>query len=310
MVGVEHLARGRRVEPLVRAVAPRHRQQPVEVGADHRRLAAGLAHALEPAELALGLLADVVGHLRLVDLRLVLLDHRGVVLAQLLADRLHLLAQEVLALLCLGAGLDVVANPLADLELGQAVALQRDRQLEPLGDVDRLEQTQLVGGADIGAVARGVGERPGLGHRAQEGRHAAVVAAQLEDLLDHGAVLALELADPLVGGVAVVDRVDVDQQLAVGAGARGAREPAMQARERDRVEAAGQAAAVDHLGDNADAPVLAVGTRQHEHPLGVADLGGDRGGHVREEDAVVEGDEEELHKEISLRSLKLLYLVK
>jgi hypothetical protein len=43
------------------------------------------------------------------------------------------------ALLFLGAGLDVVANLLADLQLGQALALQFDRQLESSGDVDRLQ---------------------------------------------------------------------------------------------------------------------------------------------------------------------------
>ena len=48
-----------------------------------------------------------------------------VVLAELLADRLHLLAQEVLALLLLGAGLDVVADAPADLHLGQPLALER-----------------------------------------------------------------------------------------------------------------------------------------------------------------------------------------
>ena len=39
VVGVEDLARELRVEPLVGDVAPWHREQPVEVAADHRRLA-------------------------------------------------------------------------------------------------------------------------------------------------------------------------------------------------------------------------------------------------------------------------------
>ena len=47
VVGVEHLARVHRVEHLVRALGPRHGDQPVEVGADHRALARLLAHALE-----------------------------------------------------------------------------------------------------------------------------------------------------------------------------------------------------------------------------------------------------------------------
>ena len=117
------------VEPLLGALAPRHRDQPVEVAADHRGLGRLLALALEPAQLLLGLLGDRLRHLGLGDLALVLLDQVGLVLAQLLADRLHLLAQEVVALLLLGAGLDVVADLAADLELGQALALQLDREL-------------------------------------------------------------------------------------------------------------------------------------------------------------------------------------
>ena len=185
-------------------------------------------------------------------LRSVLVDDRGVVLAELLADRLHLLAQEVLALLGVGALLDVVADALADLELGQPRALQLERQLEPLGDVDGLEQPLLVGEAEVGAVAGGVGERARLGDRAQERRHAAVVAAQLEDLLDHGAVLALELADPVAGVGRVGKLLDLDHERAVGAGLGLAGAAAMQALEGDRVDAAGQAALVDHLGDGAD----------------------------------------------------------
>src|ERR671925_110548 len=88
-----------RVEALLGAGAPRHRDEPVEVRADHLPLAALLAGALEAAELPLGLLADVVGHARVLDLLAVLVDERPVVLAQLTADRLHLLAQHVLALL-------------------------------------------------------------------------------------------------------------------------------------------------------------------------------------------------------------------
>ena len=63
----------------------------------------------------------------------------GAVLAQLALDRLHLLAQEVLALLLVGAGLDVLADAAAHLQLGQALALELDGELEALGDVERLE---------------------------------------------------------------------------------------------------------------------------------------------------------------------------
>ena len=194
VVGVEHLAGVSRVEPLLGALAPRHRDQPVEVAADHRALGRLLALALEPPQLLLGLLGDRLRHLRLGDLALVLGDQVGLVLAQLLADRLHLFAQEVVALLFLGAGLDVVADLAPHLQLGQALALQLDRQLEAGGDVDRLQQAQLALVGDVGGEAGGVGQRARLLDRAQEGGDAAVVAAQLEDLLDHGAVFARQLA--------------------------------------------------------------------------------------------------------------------
>ena len=119
MVGVEHLARVLRIEPLLGSLRPRHRQQPVEIGADHRRLGVRVAQPLEARQLALGLLAHRVGHAGVGDLLAVVLGDRAVVLAELLADRVHLLAQEVVALLLLGAVLDVLADALAHLQLGQ-----------------------------------------------------------------------------------------------------------------------------------------------------------------------------------------------
>ena len=133
-----------RVEVLLGALAPRHRDQPVQVGADHARLARLLAHPLQARELLQRLLLDVLGHVGVLDLGAVLLGDRGVVLAQLLADRVHLLAQEVLALLLLGALLDVLADALAHLQLGEALALQLDGQLEALGHVERAQQLDLL----------------------------------------------------------------------------------------------------------------------------------------------------------------------
>jgi hypothetical protein len=167
--------------------------EPVQVGPDHLALAA-LARALEPPELALGLLAHLVGHAGLVDLRAVLVDERRVVLAELLADRLHLLAQEVVALLLLGARLDVVADLAAHLQPHEPLALHAQRLLQALGDVEGAEQLDLLLEGEVRGVAARVGQRAGLGDGPHERGHAAVVAAELEELLDHGAVLALELA--------------------------------------------------------------------------------------------------------------------
>ncbi len=63
-------------------------------------LGRGLRQLLQPRELAVGLLAHLLGQLELRELlaQLVHLGLRRVVLAQLLLDRLELLAQHVLAL--------------------------------------------------------------------------------------------------------------------------------------------------------------------------------------------------------------------
>jgi hypothetical protein len=150
VVGIQHLAGVQRIEPLLGADAPRHREQPVEVVADHRRLGRALAHPLEPAELLLGLLAHGLRHPRLGDLRAVLVDDGAVVLPELLADRLHLLAQDVLALLLLDALVDVVANALAQLHQRQALTLQAQRELEPLGHLDGLEELDLLLEGEVG----------------------------------------------------------------------------------------------------------------------------------------------------------------
>ena len=242
-------------------------------------------------ELLERLLLDGLGHHGLLDLRAVLVGDRGLVLAELLADRLHLLAQEVLALLLLGALLDVLADALAHLQLGQALALQLDGQLEALGHVERAQQLDLLLVGEAGGVAGRVGQRAGLVDRAQERGDASVVAAQLEDLLDRGAVLALELAGAPVLGDLVGTLVDLDAQLAAGAGLGGADQRAVLAGEGDGAAAAGQADLLGDLGDRADLEELVLVTGDEHDTLVVADVDRQRDPHVREHDRVVEGDQ-------------------
>ena len=144
VVGVEHFPRADRVERLVAPLRPRHGDEPVEVRADHRGLAARVAHRLEAPQLALGLRPHVLGHAGFLDLRAVLVDDGALVLAELLADRVHLLAEEPLALLLLRALLDVVADAAPHLQLGEPLALELEGELQPLDDVDRLEQLDAL----------------------------------------------------------------------------------------------------------------------------------------------------------------------
>ncbi len=93
--------------------------------------------------------------------------------------------------------------------------------------------------------------------RAQERADAIVGAAQLEDLLDDGAVLALEHANLLAGLLGVGVGGDLDHERAVGVGDGGAADAAVEA---DQVESApaGDACALGDLGDGADRGELVV----------------------------------------------------
>ncbi len=232
------------------------------------------------------------------DLGAVLLGQRALVLAELLADRLHLLAQEVLALLLLRTVLHVLADALADLQLGQGLALQLDGELQTVGDVDRAQQLDLLLVGEVGGVAGRVGQRAGLDDRAQERRDAPVVAAQLEDLLDERAVFALEVARAsgahlgrATGGLLVGALVDLDAQLPVGAGLGSADQRAVLAGERDRAPAAGQADVVVDLGDRADLEEVVLVARDEHYALVVADVDRERDPHVGEHDRVVHRDQ-------------------
>ena len=294
VVGVEHLAAGLRVEPLLGADAPRHGQEPVHVAADRLRLGRALPHALEAGKLTLCLLAHVVGHRRLGDLGPELLDDGRLVLAELLLDRLELLAQDVLPLLVLHAGVDVLADAAPDLHQRQALPLERERELEPLGNVDGLEHLHLLLEGQVGRVAGRVGERAGVGDGTDEGCDAAVVAAQLEDLLDHGAVFGFERADGLAGRLLVRALVGLDEEAATGVGLGRTGNRPVEAVQGHGGAAARQPDRFGDLSDGADLGVLALVLGHEQHALLVTDV--DRQGHihVREDDDVVEWDEQEL----------------
>ena len=298
VVGVEDLTSVLRVEALLRRLAPRHGEEPVEVRADHLRLGALLAHALEARELSLSLLANVLGQVELLELLPVLLDHGSVVVAELLADRVHLAPQDVLALLLLRAFLDVLADALPHLQGGEHFALQLGRELQPLAQVQRLEQAELLLERDVGRVADRVRKRSGIADRAQEGRDAAVVAAVVEDLLDDRAVLGPELAElrvPLLG-VGVV--LDLDAQLAARVALGRAQDAAMEAVQHDRAAAAGQPDRLDDLGNGADGRVLVLVVRDEEDVLLVSGVHRQRDGHVREDDGVLQRDQQQLHESL------------
>ena len=141
---------------------PGERQDPLEVGADDAVLGGRRRQPLEPRELALRRLGGILRQRQLLEplAQLVDLGLLRVALAELLLDRLQLLAQEVLALALLHLGLDLRLDLRAELEHLELAVQDRRDLAQPLLDVDRLEQLLALLGLDA-AQRRGdeMGER-------------------------------------------------------------------------------------------------------------------------------------------------------
>ena len=130
--------------------APRQREDPVQVRADHPVLRGGRRQLLEPRQLTAHGPVDLLGQFELIEPRAQLVHLRLLLvrLAELLLDRLQLLAQEVLALALLHLGLDLGLDLRAELEdLQLAVEDARDPPQASV-HVGQLEQLLLLLGLD------------------------------------------------------------------------------------------------------------------------------------------------------------------
>ena len=150
VVLVEDGARVLEVEVVLGRLVPRKREDPLEIPADDAVLGCGGRKLGEPVELAAGCAVGLLGKMRLLDLAAEL-RYLGLLLvafAELVLDRLELLAEEVLALrvlhLRLHLGLDLRAE-LEHLEL----AVQDDGELpQACLDGRLLEELLLLGGLE------------------------------------------------------------------------------------------------------------------------------------------------------------------
>ena len=276
MVGVEHGARLGDLQVVLGAHVPRHVDQPVEVGPDPAVLGRLLGHPFQAAQFLLRLLQDVGGHAGVGDLLAVLADDVLLaVLAELLADRAHLLAQQELALALLHAFADVGADLVLQLQVGQRVLGPAHDELEAGLDLDRLQDLDLLLEGQVGRVAGGVGDLAGVGDPPEELGHLRH-AARLHDVLDHGAVLASELLGA-GGGLGLLDGLGLDPQGLAGAGHADAHDGTREPADHQGLDPAPGLAEVFDLGDRADARVATVhlGDQQHRALGGIArGLGG------------------------------------
>ena len=271
VVLVEDLAGVLRVEPLLGALRPRHREQPVEVAADHRGLGRLLALALEPPQLALGLLGDRLGHLRprRSSARTRRSGRSSSSPSSLRIDSICL--RRKYSRCCFWApdstSSRILRRTCSSARRSRCISTASSRRALTS---TRLEQLELLLAREVGAEAGGVGQRARLLDGAQEGADALVGAAQLEDLLDHGAVLLHQLGGVLVLGMAVVDLLHVDAQLDRRRGSAAPARPRCRPTTVATWAPPRQLAALDHLGDDADPAELAVLARQQEDAILVA----------------------------------------
>ena len=274
-----------------------------------------LGDLLEPAQLAVDLRADLLGQVELLQRRAQLVDLRlrRVLLAELVLDRLHLLAQDPLALALLHLGVDLALDLRAD---GDDVELAREdlaQAEQALADVDLLEQRLALLAADPQRAGDQVAERRRV--LEVDDRHLQLLG-EVRDLLDDLAERLLDVAHQGRQLRALLD--DVGQlahargQVRVGPGPL-LHLHALAALDEDAQRAVGH---LEHAGDGAGhadvVELLRVGRvdlgllagEHHEHPVAdqhVVDepdravlADGERGQRVGEGDRVAQREDGQL----------------
>ncbi len=250
------------VDARLARLLPRQLDHRVEVGAHHRVFGGVLGHALQTLQLLSRLGEHFLGHACVVDrlreLRELLCAF--VAFAEFLLDRLHLLAQEELALAVLHRLARLVADFLGELQYLDAVREPFQHLVDAGGDVEGLEQLLLLFRLQIHEASHEIGEQRRGGDAAnrvgelgrrfrQELQHFLRTAAEFDQASFHLRALDLALRNALDArgkvGVAVEELEHAKALLAL----------------TDQVmTAVGRGHVAHHVGDGAD-PVQMLGLR-------------------------------------------------
>ncbi len=161
VVGVQHRAGAGDVVAVLGPLVPGQFQHGVQPGADPGALGRLVAGPLQLVDLLEGGLADLlreVGGLDPGAVVVLLVGRVAVQLGQLLADGLQLAAEQELLLLLGDTLLDVLADGVIDLLLGEVVAEQAERVLQSRDLVGLQQHLELLLGGGEGRVADVVGE--------------------------------------------------------------------------------------------------------------------------------------------------------
>ena len=181
-----------------------------------------LRDLLQAGELAVDLRAHLLGELELVERgsELVDLGLGRVLLAELVLDRLHLLAQDPLALALLHLGVDLALDLRADGDDVELAGEDLGELAQALADVDLLQQRLALLAAD----AQRAGDQVAEGGRVVEvdDRHLELLG-EVRDLLDDLAERLLDVAHQGRQLRALLD--DVGQLLDARGEVRGGPQP-------------------------------------------------------------------------------------
>ncbi|HLH29034.1 MAG TPA: hypothetical protein VKW77_08960, partial [Acidimicrobiales bacterium] len=253
VVLVEDPGRFGHVQTVLRLDAPGQLGDRVQPGAGPSVLRALLARPLELVDLALYGGAHALGQVTLGEAGAVVVGcglAARAELAELLADRLELPAQQELALGLLHPLLDVGLDPLAQGQVGQHLPGPAGDHAQTFGHVGRLEHLDLLLEGEVRRVARDVGQTPGLCDL-REALGQAAGAAAVQDVLEHRPVLTGQLA--LLGrGRAVRRLLDLDPQGPARPGDGDPEAGTLDAPQDGCRETARKLATLGDLGDHAD----------------------------------------------------------
>ena len=163
VIGVEDLARLIEVQPILGPLRPRQLHQPLEVGALDRVLGRRLRHLLEALELLARRLLDVGRHLRRLDLLVERVEVAGVfALAELVLDRLQLLAQDRLALVLRELLAHLQVDLLLDLDQLDLALQQHEQPPQPLRHVALHQQRGALLGRQVDRRGDDVAQPAGI----------------------------------------------------------------------------------------------------------------------------------------------------
>ena len=221
VVLVEHRLRARQIEVVVRARVPRQLGDPLEIRANDLRLHRLAAGALEAAELALDLGARRRRQLELVELLAQLADLLAlIVVAELLLDRLHLLAQVHLALALAELFLHLRLDLLLHLDHADLSLHVHEHATEAVLDREVLEQPLPLRHRELDVAGYQIRELARIGHGVEHLMHDFL--GQSPPLAKLGGALANLLVQRderrvvLVGRRHLLDRGDDGAEVVVG----------------------------------------------------------------------------------------------